>query len=193
MMYGKQFFIASYLVKMSSSWKETLVILIPKINNPLSPSNFRPISLCMSIYKLVAKILLNRLMKVIHALISEEQITFIKGRAISDHVLLVQEFFHKFRFSKSKRGMVAAKLDMEQAYDNMAWDTLKQILELFGFPIKLSNLLMDCVTNPIFMIQVNGVILDRIVGKSGFRQGSPLSPYLFILCSQLLSNAFKFK
>ncbi|PKU67952.1 Putative ribonuclease H protein [Dendrobium catenatum] len=52
---------------------------------------------------------------------------------------------------------------------------------------------MDCVTNPIFMIQVNGVILDKIVGKSGFRQGCPLSPYLFIICSQLLSNAFKFK
>ncbi|KAI0519711.1 hypothetical protein KFK09_007170 [Dendrobium nobile] len=152
--------------KLSSFWKETLVILVPKVRNPLAPSNFRLKSLCLSIYKIVAKILLNRLMKVIHYLISEEQAVFIKNRSLSDHMLLAHEPFHKFRISKSKRGMVALKLDMEQAYDSMAWDTLKQILVLCGFPSKFSNLIMDCVTNPAFLVQVNGVILDKIVGKS---------------------------
>ncbi|PKU81670.1 putative mitochondrial protein [Dendrobium catenatum] len=49
---------------------------------------------------------------------------------------------------------------------------------------------MECVTNPIFLVQINGVDLDGIRGRSGFRQGCPFSPYLFILCSQLLINAF---
>ncbi|XP_020684934.2 uncharacterized protein LOC110101395 [Dendrobium catenatum] len=71
--------------KMSTRWKETLVILIPNVSNLRSPSNFKPISLCMSIYKIDAKVLLNRLKKVIHNLVSEEQVAFIEGRALSEH------------------------------------------------------------------------------------------------------------
>ncbi|KAI0522398.1 hypothetical protein KFK09_004777 [Dendrobium nobile] len=128
-------------------------------------------------------------MNVIHKLVSEEQVAFIKGRSLSEHVLIAQELFHKFRFSNSKGGLMAIKLDMKQAYDSMAWNTLKQVLNYFGFPIGYSKLVMECVTDPIFIVHINGVGLDGIKGRSGFRQGCPLSPYLFILCSQLLTNA----
>ncbi|KAI0524469.1 hypothetical protein KFK09_003839 [Dendrobium nobile] len=55
---------------------------------------------------------------------------------------------------------------------------------------RFSNLVMECVTDPVFLVQINGVDLEGIRGRSGFRKGCPLSPYLFILCSQLLTNAF---
>ncbi|PKU83794.1 putative mitochondrial protein [Dendrobium catenatum] len=75
----------------------------------------------------------------------------------------------------------------------MAWNTLKQVFSYFGFPVGFSNLVIECVTDPIFLVQINGVGLEGIRGRSGFRQGCPLSPYLFILCSQLFTNAFLYK
>ncbi|XP_020705561.1 uncharacterized protein LOC110116355 [Dendrobium catenatum] len=89
---------------MDCNWKDTLVVLIPKVSNPLLPSNYRPISLCNSVYKVAAKVILNRLMSVIPMLISDEQATFIRGRSISDHILIAQEMFHKFRYSKATKG-----------------------------------------------------------------------------------------
>ncbi|XP_020688651.1 uncharacterized protein LOC110104049, partial [Dendrobium catenatum] len=72
--------------------------------------------------------LLNWLEKVIHKLISVDQAAYIKVRSLSDHVLVAQEIFNKFRWSKAKGGFLAIKLNMEQAYDSMGWDALRQIL-----------------------------------------------------------------
>ncbi|KAI0496405.1 hypothetical protein KFK09_022721 [Dendrobium nobile] len=106
--------------EMDQAWKETLIILIPKIKRPLEPSHFRPISFCMTIYKIIAKMLLNRLERVIPKIITVDQVAFTRGRSLSDHVLIAHEVFNKFRWSKSRRGMLAIKLDMEQAYNSMA-------------------------------------------------------------------------
>ncbi|KAI0496404.1 hypothetical protein KFK09_022720 [Dendrobium nobile] len=172
------------------NWKDTLVIFIPKVSNPLLPTNYRPISLCNSVYKVVAKIILNRLTLIIPLLISKEQAAFIRGRSISGHILIAQEMFHKFRYSKAAKGMVSFKADMKQAYDSMSWKTLKQVLNYFDFPDMISKLILECVLNPRFFIIINGKLSRWINAESRFRQGCPLSPILFILCSQLLTNAF---
>ncbi|XP_028556870.1 uncharacterized protein LOC114581249 [Dendrobium catenatum] len=178
---------------MDPKWKETIVVLIPKINNPLSPSNYRPISLCNSVYKLVAKILMNRMAPYISKLISYEQVAFIKGRSLNDHVLIAQEVIHKLRNSKSSKGFVVFKIDMEQAYDSMGWTTLEKDLHYFGFPEFFSKLILNCIQSSKFSISINGSLSKWIEGQCGFRQGCPLSPFLFIICAQLLSNAFRQK
>ncbi|KAI0499477.1 hypothetical protein KFK09_017681 [Dendrobium nobile] len=150
---------------MEQPWKETLIVLIPKIKCPQEPSHFWPISLCMTIYKVIAKMLLNRLEKVIHKLISVDQVAFVRGHSLSDHVLVAQEVFNKFRWSKSKGGLLAIKLDMEQAYDSMGWDSLRQVLIHFKFPPKFMELLLHCVLNPKFCILINGKKTDWIDGK----------------------------
>ncbi|XP_020676031.2 uncharacterized protein LOC110095008 [Dendrobium catenatum] len=113
---------------MHREWKKTLIVLISMIKNPMTP-NFRPISLCQTNYKIVATMLVNRLKKVIYKIISEEQVAFIHGRSITEHCLLAQVIFHKFRISKNKKGLMAIKLDMEQAYDSMGWASLQHTLD----------------------------------------------------------------
>ncbi|XP_028556655.1 uncharacterized protein LOC114581195 [Dendrobium catenatum] len=144
----KQFFHTGI---MESNWKDTLIVLISKVEMPMTPSNFRPISLCKTIYKLVAKILLNRMVNLLPKVISENQSAFIKGRSLTYNVLIAQEIFHKFRFSKSLKGLVSFKIDMEQAYDSMSWETLEQILSYFGFPLHFSKLILECLLSNALM------------------------------------------
>ncbi|KAI0508026.1 hypothetical protein KFK09_014160 [Dendrobium nobile] len=126
---------------------DTLLVLIAKVKNSLIPSNYRPISLCQTNYKIADTILVNILKSCISKMITEEQMAFIPRRSISEHCLLAQEIFHKFKISKNKKGLMAIKLDMEQAYDSMGWPTLGQILKWYGFPSIISNLLMECVVD----------------------------------------------
>ncbi|KAI0519500.1 hypothetical protein KFK09_006949 [Dendrobium nobile] len=88
---------------MRKDWKDTLIISITKVKNPLLPSNYRPISLCQTNYKVVATMLVNRLKMCMPKLITEEQMAFILGRAISEHCLLAQEIFHKFKVSRNRK------------------------------------------------------------------------------------------
>ncbi|KAI0529127.1 hypothetical protein KFK09_001674 [Dendrobium nobile] len=83
--------------EMNKNWKDTLIVLIPKVSNPLVPANYRPISLCNAVYKLAAKVIINWLIMVIPKLVSMEQAAFIKGRSLSEHMLVGQEIFHKFK------------------------------------------------------------------------------------------------
>lgn len=73
---------------MDAYWKETVIVLLLKVKNMNLPSMFRPISLCQTIYNIVAKVFVNRIKGVLPKLISEEQAVFVPGRSISNHCLL---------------------------------------------------------------------------------------------------------
>ncbi|KAI0488531.1 hypothetical protein KFK09_028366 [Dendrobium nobile] len=168
---------------------DSLIVLIAKEKNPLLPSNYHPISLCQTNYKVVATMLVNRLKMCMPKMITEEQMAFIPGRSISEHCLLAQEILHKFKVSRNRKGMMALKLDMEQAYDSMGWPTLDHVLKWYGFPSGYANLVMECIIDVRFSIIINGRNSKWIMAHSGIRQGCPLSLYLYIMCSQFLSNS----
>ncbi|KAI0510967.1 hypothetical protein KFK09_011583 [Dendrobium nobile] len=108
-----------------------------------------------------------RLLGVIPKILSEEQVAFVKGRSISDHLFLAQEVFNKLRHSKASIRYLAIKLDMEQAYDSMCWLTLKKMMMELGFPVRFLGLVMECVSDPRFSILINGARSNWIEVRSG--------------------------
>ncbi|KAM1764595.1 hypothetical protein ACFX11_003825 [Malus domestica] len=97
-------------------------------------SQYRPIALCNVIYKIIAKVLTNRLKKVMPKVIGENQSAFVAGKQIQDNILVVHEAFHSLLHQKKRDhpGM-AIKLDMAKAYDRIEWDFLLGMMSSLGF------------------------------------------------------------
>ena len=98
----------------------TFITLIPKKKNPTLVSEFRPISLGNVLYKIFAKVLANRLKKLLNFVINENQSAFAKGRLISDNILIAFETLHCMKnYNSGATGFIALKLDMSKTYDRV--------------------------------------------------------------------------
>ncbi|PNY13834.1 cysteine-rich receptor-like protein kinase [Trifolium pratense] len=122
-----EFYSNGKLVRGSNS---TFIVLIPKISNPQCHSDFCPISLVGCLYKVLAKVLANRLRSVIGKVISETQSTFVKGRQILDGILIANELVDDAK--RNKKEMILFKVDFEKAYDSVDWSYLEARSEAGG-------------------------------------------------------------
>ncbi|XP_057734404.1 uncharacterized protein LOC130949790 [Arachis stenosperma] len=100
---------------------ETLLVLIPKVESPVSMKNFRPISLCNVVYKIIMKVLVNRFRPHLADIVGPLQGGFILGRGTSDNIIIAQEVLHFMKKTKSKKGILAFKIDLEKSYDRVDW------------------------------------------------------------------------
>jgi hypothetical protein len=112
----QSFFRGGFLLK---EFNHTNIALIPKIDNPHLVHHFRPISLINFNYKIISKILSNRLKPILHKIISPTQSAFLKGMSIHDNTILAHEVFHSMKQKKGNGGLMTLKLDMEKAFDSM--------------------------------------------------------------------------
>ncbi|XP_054801608.1 uncharacterized protein LOC129305663 [Prosopis cineraria] len=165
-----------------------LLILIPKKERPESIHDFRPISLCNVIYKVVTKVIANRVKSLLPTIIAPNQCGFISGRTSSDNIIISQEVIHSMSNMKGKKGFMAIKIDLEKAYDRVNWDFLISCLEEINLPTKLVEVIQQCVRSSKMQLLWEGSKIEEFKPTRGLRQGDPLSPYLFVLCIEKLAH-----
>ena len=123
--------------KVPSYLNKTHIALIPKIQGPETLGNYRPISLCNTVYKIVTKVLFARLRPLLDKLISPVQAAFVPRRKGLDNTIIVQEVIHSISKKKGEVGYMALKIDLEKAYDKLEWSFIKDMLVRANIPIDL--------------------------------------------------------
>ncbi|CAA7058134.1 unnamed protein product [Microthlaspi erraticum] len=168
---------------------ETYIRLIPKVLSPKSVAEYKPIALCNVDYKVISKILTKRLQPILHSIISENQTAFVPGRAISDNGLITHEILHYLKGSgATKYCSMAVKIDMSKAYDRLEWSFIWAVLDRMGFHPKWTNWIFQCISTVSYSFLINGAAQGHVIPQRGIRQGDPLSPFILILCGEVLSG-----
>ena len=162
----------------------SFIALIPKVPDAKFVSDFRPISLIGSVYKVITKVLANRLGLVISDLVSNTQSAFLKNRQILDGPFILNEVIAWCK--RKKKQSLIFKVDFAKAYDSVRWDFLLEVLEAFGFGPRWCSWIRGIFFSSMSSILVNGSPTKEFPISCGLKQGDPLAPLLFILVMESL-------
>ena len=176
--------------KFSISQRRGIIKLIPKKDaEPYFVKNWRPITLLNSDYKIAAKAIANRLQNVLPKLIDSDQTGFLKGRFIGENIRLIDGLINHTA-ARNIPGLLMF-LDFEKAFDTVEWSFIWKALSSFNFGTSLINWIKLCYRNIESCVLNNGWASNYFTPERGVRQGCPLSPYIFILCAEVLANKIR--
>lgn len=147
------------------------------MKDPQNLNEYRPISLIGCVYKIVVKLLANRLKKVMPKIIDARQSAFISGRHLLHSVLIANEVVEEAR--RCHKLCLVFKVDYERAYDSVSWDFLAYMMRRLGFCPKWICWIEGCLSSASVSVLVNGSPTNEFISQRGLRQGDPLAPLLF--------------
>ncbi|GKU90517.1 hypothetical protein SLEP1_g4505 [Rubroshorea leprosula] len=164
----------------------SFIVLIPKTENPQRIEEYRPISLIGVMYKVVAKLLASCLCKVLHKIIGEQQIAFIKVRQLVDGVVTANEVIDEAKRRRKKSFVF--RVDFEKVYDEVCWNFINYMLDRMAFSVTWKRWIQECLKSSMVSILINESPTRQFLVTKGIRQGDPLSPFLFLIVAEGLNG-----
>jgi hypothetical protein len=186
----QNFHSANTLGKLSIDQRRGIINLIPKKNkDPRFLKNWRPISLLNTDYKIITKVLANRIKKVLPTVINPDQVAYLKERFIGQNIRTILDIMGYTKLM-NKKGIIAF-LDFEKAFDTIQWNVIYDALKTFNIGQQFINWVHIIYNESEACVTNNGYSSPFFTLERGVRQGCPLSPYLFIMVVELLANKIR--
>ena len=171
---------------LSLSMNSALIRLIYKNSGSRHElKNWRPISLLTVDYKILSKVITNRLKVIMPSLVGEEQSCGVVGRKIHHNLMLLRDVVDYANWANLESAIVS--IDQEKAFDRINWNYLFAVMEKMKVPAVLIKWIKLLYSNPNCRIIINNCIGSPVMVKRGIRQGCPLSPLLFSICAEGLA------